>query len=311
MTGFIGYCEPDCARLLADWLQQLQSERRMAPLTIQSYGRDLSQFMEFMAGHFSEAVGIRTLAGLTAGDFRAFMANRRSKGVSSRTMARQLSAIRNFFDFAERNRILENPAVATIRSPKIPRTLPKSLTLEAARHITEPGSVGQDNQPNWIKARDAAILTLLYGCGLRLSEALSLTPRAAMSESLTVKGKGGKTRLVPLLPLARQSIQRYLDLCPFPLSADEPMFRGARGGTLSPRIVQLLVERLRGALALPSTATPHALRHSFATHLLAGGADLRSIQELLGHSSLSTTQIYTEVDRSHILGQYRKAHPRA
>lgn len=283
----------------------------MAPLTIQSYGRDLSQFMEFMAGHFSEAVGIRTLAGLTAGDFRAFMANRRSKGVSSRTMARQLSAIRNFFDFAERNRILENPAVATIRSPKIPRTLPKSLTLEAARHITEPGSVGQDNQPNWIKARDAAILTLLYGCGLRLSEALSLTPRAAMSESLTVKGKGGKTRLVPLLPLARQSIQRYLDLCPFPSSADEPMFRGARGGTLSPRIVQLLVERLRGALALPSTATPHALRHSFATHLLAGGADLRSIQELLGHSSLSTTQIYTEVDRSHILGQYRKAHPRA
>jgi integrase/recombinase XerC len=283
----------------------------MAPLTIQSYGRDLSQFMEFVAGHFSEAVGIRTLAGLTAGDFRAFMASRRSKGVSSRTMARQLSAIRSFFDFAERNQILKNPAVTTIRSPKIPRTLPKSLTREAARQITEPGSIGQDNQPNWIKARDAAILTLLYGCGLRLSEALSLTPRAAMSESLSVKGKGGKTRLVPLLPLARQSIQRYLDLCPFPLSADEPMFRGARGGTLSPRIVQLLVERLRGALALPSTATPHALRHSFATHLLAGGADLRSIQELLGHSSLSTTQIYTEVDRSHILGQYRKAHPRA
>jgi integrase/recombinase XerC len=189
--------------------------------------------------------------------------------------------------------------------------VPKPLSVEAASRVARADALAADATPKWIAARDEAVLTLLYGCGLRISEALSLTPKQVADPVLTITGKGNKTRIVPMLAAARAAVGRYLELCPFPLAGNQPMFRGAKGGPLNARIIQLLIARLRGALGLPDTATPHALRHSFATHLLANGADLRVIQELLGHASLSTTQVYTEVNRSHLLEQYRKAHPRA
>jgi integrase/recombinase XerC len=189
--------------------------------------------------------------------------------------------------------------------------VPKPLSITAADRLTKADALSTGETPRWVLARDEAVLTLLYGCGLRISEALSLTPGATEGPVLTITGKGNKTRIVPLLPVAQKAVAQYLELCPFPLSPKQPMFRGVKGGPLNARNIQLLIARLRGALGLPETATPHALRHSFATHLLANGADLRVIQELLGHASLSTTQVYTEVNRAHLLEQYRKAHPRA
>jgi integrase/recombinase XerC len=292
------------------WMDHLRAERRARPKTLEAYERDVRQFVEFLNGHFGEAPTLDTLASLEPADFRAFLANRRNDGAGSRTLARQLSALRSLYRFFERRGIVSNPALSALRTPKIPHSVPKPLTPSAAREVVKADALALEETPAWVVARDAAVLTLLYGCGLRISEALTLTPAEACRDPLVITGKGGKTRIVPVLPAASAAVERYLKLCPMPLPPDKPLFRGIRGGPLNARNVQLLIERLRGALDLPETATPHALRHSFATHLLAGGADLRTIQELLGHASLSTTQVYTEVNTAHLLEQYRKAHPR-
>ena len=222
-----------------------------------------------------------------------------------------MSSLRSFFRFAEKRGLFRNPALSAIRSPKLPHAVPKPLPPEKAMRLVKADVLATEETPRWVLARDEAVLTLLYACGLRISEALALTAGQADQPVLSITGKGNKTRIVPLLPVARAAVARYLELCPFALKPREPMFRGVKGGPLNARNIQLLIARLRGALGLPETATPHALRHSFATHLLSHGADLRVIQELLGHQSLSTTQVYTEVNRAHLLEQYRKAHPRA
>lgn len=311
MSGFAFSFAPDAAALAADWLSTLRAARRSAPLTLEAYARDLGQFAAFLQDHLGAPAASPDLEILTPSDFRAFLARRRRDGAESRTIARQLSALRSFFRHAEKAGRFRNAAISAIRAPKLPHAVPKPLTEEKARQTVRADALADIETPAWVTARDQAVLTLLYACGLRISEALSLTPKAARATPLTITGKGNKTRIVPVLPQARAALEAYLAICPFPLKDTEPMFRGERGGPLSPRIVQLLMERLRGALGLSDTATPHALRHSFATHLLGNGADLRVIQELLGHASLSTTQVYTEVNRTHLLDQYRKAHPRA
>ena len=298
----------DAADVALRWQQSLKSERRMAAKTLEAYGRDITQFGHFLADHLGQAAGIADLSGLTAMDFRSFMARRRKAGVESRTLARQLSAIRSFFRFAERNGHFRNAALLLLRSPKLAHSVPKPLSIAAAARVAHGDVPYTDETPKWVEARDRAVLTLLYACGLRISEAIGLTLNQSKSNPLVITGKGGKTRIVPVLSLVREVLDGYIALCPFSLKPNEPMFRGVRGRPLNARNIQLLIETMRGALNLPDTATPHALRHSFATHLLGNGADLRVIQELLGHASLSSTQIYTEVDRAHLLEQYRKAH---
>lgn len=302
---------PDAAAAAQGWLASLTSERRMSAKTLEAYARDMGQFAAFMAEHLGGAPSRNDLAQLTVSDFRAFLARRRKQGVESRTLARQLSSLRSFYRFAERQGLFRNAALSAIRAPKLPHAVPKPISPEKARHLVRADALATEETPRWVLARDAAVLTLLYAAGLRISEALSLTRAQVDKPVLTVIGKGNKTRIVPLLPAARAAVAAYLDLCPFAVKAGEPVFRGVKGGPLNARNIQLLTARLRGALGLPETATPHALRHSFATHLLSHGADLRVIQELLGHASLSTTQVYTEVNRAHLLAQYRKAHPRA
>ena len=306
---------PDVTAEIGRWLAYLGSERRMSPKTLEAYERDVGQFLGFLAGHLGGTPSLKTLAKLTPADVRAFMAARRSDGAGNRTLMRGLAGTRSFARFLERNGKGKVGALAAIRTPKLPRSLPKPLAVKDARRITDTGLREGDAQAPWIAARDAAVLGLLYGSGLRIAEALSLTrgqaPLPNTGDSITVTGKGNKTRMVPVLPQVAQLIADYIKLCPIDLPADGPLFVGARGGPLLPRIVQLAMARLRGAMGLPDTATPHALRHSFATHLLARGGDLRSIQELLGHASLSTTQIYTAVDSERLLEVYATAHPRA
>jgi integrase/recombinase XerC len=305
------HAAPETAKTVAAWLAYFRTERRSSAHTLEAYGRDITQFMAFLADHLGGAPTLADLANLTPSDFRAFLARRRNSGSGSRTLARQLSAIRSYFRFLERRKILSNPALSVLRAPKIPHAVPKPVTPQAARDLIKADALAGEETEAWVLARDAAVLTLLYGCGLRISEALGLTSQAMRHDPLTIIGKGGKARIVPVLPVARQAVERYLALCPLALDPRAPMFRGQKGGALNARNIQLLIARLRGALGLPETATPHALRHSFASHLLAGGADLRTIQELLGHSSLSTTQVYTEINTAHLLEQYSKAHPRA
>ena len=299
----------DAAAVAQGWVKSLTHERRMAAKTIEAYVRDLTQFGAFLADHFGEPADTAELTAVTLSDFRSFLARRRNADIEPRSLARQVSSIKSFFTHAERNNIFHNKAYGAIRAPKLPHAIPRPLNEEKARILLT------DEQPEqqeaWITARDRAVLWLLYASGLRISEALSLTPAIAHDNPMTITGKGNKKRLVPLLPETKMAIEIYLALCPFPLNRGETMFRGAKGGPLNPRIVQLLMEKMRGALNLPDTATPHALRHSFASHLLGNGADLRIIQDLLGHASLSSTQIYTEVNRTHLLEQYRKAFPQS
>ncbi len=310
------YAGRDASPQIGAWLQYLTTEKRVADKTLEAYTRDIEQFLEFLFDHLAGAASLKDLAEMSPRDFRAFLAMRRRDGASNRTVARNLSAIRSLFRFLEKKGTLTNPGLSAIKSPKIAHSVPKPLSVDAAKRLASPDivSTGVGTQ-KWIQARDTAVLTLLYGCGLRISEALGLLLRDAPlrpeHQVLTITGKGAKMRQVPVLPVAREAIATYLELCPHVLVPDGPLFVGARGKRLSPRIIQLAVARLRGALALPNTATPHALRHSFATHLLSAGGDLRAVQELLGHASLSTTQIYTEVDSEHLLRQYNKAHPRA
>jgi len=307
------FLAPKVAAEIENWLKHLGAERRLSPNTLQAYRRDVLQFLAFLAGHLGGAPSLQDLAALTPADVRAFMAARRGDGIGSRSLMRMLAGTRAFGRFLEKNGKGKVAALAAVRAPKIAKTLPRPLAVAAAKNIADPDLAAGDGRDPWIHARDAAVLALLYGCGLRISEALGLR-RAdflAARDTLTVMGKGRKQRMVPLLPQVQKLVSDYIALCPFDLPEGGPLFVGAKGGTLSPRIVQLAMARLRGALGLPETATPHALRHSFATHLLARGGDLRSIQELLGHASLSTTQIYTAVDAERLIEAYRSAHPRA
>ena len=297
------------------WLAHLSDERRMSEKTHEAYRRDLQQFLAFLTEHQGGAPGLADLAKLLPADVRAFMAARRSGGAGSRSLMRNLAGVRSFARYLERNGKGKVAALAAVRAPKVPRSLPKPLAVSAAKRISDVDlRAGEEREP-WIIARDAAVLALLYGAGLRIGEALGLkrqdAPLPGKGDTITVIGKGKKARMVPVLTYVSRLIADYVALCPHELPADGPLFVGAQGGRLSPRIVQLTMARLRGALGLPETATPHALRHSFATHLLARGGDLRAIQELLGHASLSTTQIYTAVDSERLLEVYRGAHPRA
>jgi integrase/recombinase XerC len=306
---------PDVATEIAHWLVHLGAERRMAGNTLEAYRRDVGQFLASLAKHLDGAPPLKQLSKITPQDVRAFMAARRAGGSSGRSLMRTLAGARSFARFLERDGKGKMAALAAVRAPKVAKTLPKPMTARAAKGMTETDlRAGEEREP-WILARDAAALALLYGSGLRISEALGLHPKDIpapdTSDTVIVNGKGGKRRMVPVLPQVLRMIAQYRLLCPFDLPPDGPLFVGARGGPLSPRILQLTMERLRGALGLPDSATPHALRHSFATHLLARGGDLRAIQELLGHASLSTTQIYTAVDSERLLEVYRQTHPRA
>jgi len=303
---------PDLADGVERWRRHLAAERRASPETVEAYDRDVGQFLRFMTEHLGEPPTIAALSALRPADLRAFLARRRGEGISARSLGRNLAGVRSLARFLERRDGLNAAPYRAVRSPKAGRTLPKPLVASAARRLTDPAE-SLAEEP-WVAARDAAVFTLLYGCGLRISEALALTPASAPTDAaraLRVTGKGGKTRIVPVLPVVVRAIDDYRRLCPFALDPEDPLFRGVKGGPLSPRIVQLAIERLRGALGLPDTATPHALRHSFATHLLGAGGDLRTIQELLGHASLSTTQVYTAVDAARLLDVWAKTHPRA
>lgn len=304
---------PDISAEITRWLSHLGAERRMSAKTLDAYRRDVFQFMSFLTEHLGRAPTLKQLAKLTPADIRAFMAARRSDGAGNRSLMRTLAGCRSFTRFLERNGKGKVAALAAVRTPKLPKTLPKPLAVSAAKKISDTELRDGEEREPWIIARDAAVLALLYGCGLRVSEALGLKGKdfTGKCDSLIVTGKGNKTRMVPLLPQVSKAIADYLVLCPYKNPPNGPLFIGARGKSLSPRIVQLTMARLRGALGLADTATPHALRHSFATHLLARGGDLRSIQELLGHASLSTTQIYTGVDAERLLEVYNSAHPRA
>jgi integrase/recombinase XerC len=304
--------DPKVAAEIESWLRHLGAERRFSPKTLEAYRRDVLQFLGFLAGHLGGAASLKALAGLAPADVRAFMAARRAAGIGSRSLMRTLAGVRGFARYLERNGNGKVGALAAVRAPKIAKTLPRPLPASAAKRVADPDIAAGDGKEPWIHARDAAVLALLYGSGLRISEALGLT-RADFraGDAITVTGKGGKQRMVPVLPQVAKLVADYLALSPYDVAEDGPLFVGAKGGALSARVVQLAMARLRGALGLPETATPHALRHSFATHLLARGGDLRAIQELLGHASLATTQIYTEVDAERLIEAYRSAHPRA
>jgi integrase/recombinase XerC len=303
---------PDVAAEIGRWLGYLGAERRMSPKTLEAYARDVGQFLDFLTQHLGGAPSLKALARLSPADVRAFMAARRSEGLSSRSLMRVMAGTRSFARFLERNGKGKVGALSAVRAPKIGKTLPKALAIAAAKRISDTDLRDGEAREPWVIARDAAVLGLLYGSGLRISEALSLKRKDfSKRDAITVTGKGNKKRMVPVLRQVAKLVADYVALCPIDLPADGALFVGTRGGPLSPRVVQLAMANLRGALGLPDTATPHALRHSFATHLLARGGDLRAIQELLGHASLSTTQIYTAVDSERLLEVYASAHPRA
>jgi integrase/recombinase XerC len=297
------------------WLTHLRSERRLSPKTLEAYARDLRQCLDFLCEHWGTRVSLARFSKLEASDVRAFMAMRRADDIAGRSLMRSLAGLRSFGRFLEREGKGKVGALSAIRAPKVGKTLPKPLPIAAAKRLADADERAGETRETWVLARDAAVMALLYGSGLRISEALGLkrrdVPKPGEGDVLVVTGKGNKTRMVPVLQNVLQLIADYATICPYALPPEGPVFVGARGGPLSPRIIQLAMARLRGALGLPDSATPHALRHSFATHLLSRGGDLRAIQELLGHSSLSTTQIYTGIDSERLLEVYRSAHPRA
>jgi integrase/recombinase XerC len=313
----------DLGAAIALWTLWLAGERRASPHTVAAYGRDLALFLDFLAGHLGAPPSLAAIGGLRAADFRAFLARRAALPRARTSLARELSVLRGFLRFLQRRGLIApstsaGGALAGLRSPRLPRALPKPLCVEDA--LAAVAAAEAPARDAWQGRRDIAVLTLLYGCGLRISEALALRRGAApFGAALAIRGKGAKERRVPVLPAVRAAVADYLAACPWPLPQDGPLFVGARGGALSPRQVQRRMAALRGLLGLPETATPHALRHSFATHLLAAGDDpaagpgqvLRAIQELLGHTSLSTTQRYTAVDGARLLAVYDAAHPHA
>lgn len=299
---------------LCRWLAHLADEKRYSQKTLDAYLADIKGFMTFMADHNGDTVALDDIADLRVSELRSFMAAKRADGLGPRSLSRTITGVRSFFRFLDRHGKANFAAFRVLKAPKTPQRLPRPVSVDDAISMAD-NDVLDTAQAPWIKARDMAVIMLLYGCGLRISEALGITPRQAEAAKkdgvLRIVGKGGKERMVPVLPLINEAIAHYAVICPYNPLPDKPIFRGARGGALSPRIIQKHVERLRGALGLPETATPHALRHSFATHLLADGADLRTIQDLLGHASLSTTQVYTQVNEGRLLEAYEAAHPRA
>ncbi len=311
--------ELDCtdetlAHAVVQWLSHLRSERRLSPKTLEAYARDLRQCLTFLSEHWGTQVTLKGFASVEASDIRAFMAMRRADDIAGRSLMRALAGLRSFGRFLEREGKGKVGALSAIRAPKVVKSLPKPIQMAAAKRLADADERAGEERDPWILARDAAVMALLYGSGLRISEALGLkrreVPRPGEGDVLVVTGKGNKTRMVPVLQNVLTLIEDYAAICPHPLPPQGPMFVGARGGPLKARIIQLAMERLRGALGLPDSATPHALRHSFATHLLSRGGDLRAIQELLGHASLSTTQIYTGIDSERLLEVYHAAHPR-
>ncbi len=301
---------PAARDALERWLDQQQALKGAAANTVTAYRADVLGFLSFLTLHKGDRPGLGALAEIGVSDMRAWMAQERARGVGARSLARALSAVKSFYRWLAEREGFEPTAVLSTRAPKFQRKLPRPLGEEAARAMLETVEL-QAPEP-WVALRDTAVVTLLYGCGLRISEALSLTGAdAPLGESLRIIGKGGKERLVPVIAPAREAVDRYLAAAPFSPAPGAPLFRGVRGGALSPRIIQQVMARARMQLGLPATATPHALRHSFATHLLSAGGDLRAIQELLGHASLSTTQAYTAVDTARLMEVYEKAHPKA
>jgi len=300
--------------LLVGWLAHLGQERRLALKTLEAYGRDARQFVDFLSARLGHAPSGADYAAMKPADLRAFLAARRAEGIDARSLQRALSALRSLAKYLERTGAGRASAFSALRSPKAGRRLPRPLTPDDARAMADVETRAGETREAWVLARDAAVLALCYGAGLRISEALSIrradAPIGAVDE-VRITGKGGKTRGAPAIAPVRAAVEAYVGLCPYILKPDGPLFVGAKGGELSPRIVQFAMARMRGALGLPDTATPHALRHSFATHLLARGGDLRTIQELLGHASLSTTQVYTAVDQGRLAAAYKAAHPRA
>jgi integrase/recombinase XerC len=302
--------EPAVAKAIEAWRSWLADERRASPHTLDAYGRDMAAFLAFVAGHLGFPPGLRDLETFSAADFRGWLARRSADGLSRASTARAMSTVRGFFRFMNRRGGLHNPALAVVRTPRLAKSVPKALDVADALETVE--AVADFSDEPWIARRDVAVLTLLYGCGLRIGEALSLNRgQAPAGDTLIVTGKGNKQRLVPVLPVVKEAIDAYLAACPYGLEPEDPLFVGARGKRLTARVVQLRMRDVRLMLGLPETATPHALRHSFATHLLAGGGDLRTIQELLGHASLSTTQRYTDVDSTRLMAVYAATHPRA
>ena len=291
------------------WLDTLAHERRVSPHTLVAYDGDVSRFLDFLSDHMGGMPNERMLARLTPADIRAFITRRRAEGLSSKSVRRALSAVRGFFRYLTREEIVENPSARAVRTPRIAKSLPRPLSEgDAERTLEEAGT----HEVEWLAARDVALLTLLYGAGLRISEALSLRRGdVPLGQVLTIFGKRQKERVVPMLEVVREAIAHYAQAIPFTGGRDAPLFLSRRGKAMSAREAQRLMQRLRGRLGLPERATPHALRHSFATHLLANGGDLRAVQELLGHASLSTTQAYTEIDTRRLMEVYEKAHPRA
>ncbi|SLN15550.1 Tyrosine recombinase XerD [Roseivivax jejudonensis] len=301
---------PQARDALEDWLAARRAVEGSADATVNAYRRDVADFIAFMTGHRADPQGLAALMRVETRDMRAWMARLRSGEVGARSVARKLSAVKAFYRWLAEREGVEPTAVLSARAPRFQKKLPRPMAEEAAREMI--GTVELQAREEWIALRDVAVVTLLYGCGLRVSEALGLTGAdLPLAEALRIRGKGGKERVVPLLPIARTAVERYAAACPHPAAPNAPLFRGQRGGPLNPRLVQKACERARMQLGLPATATPHAFRHSFATHLLASGGDLRAIQELLGHASLSTTQAYTGVDGAHLMRVYEAAHPKA
>ena len=305
-----GLISPALTKALADWLDHQSGLNAAAENTLKAYQTDVLSFLAFMTQHKGEAQGLGPIAKVSVSDMRSWMAHERGRGVGARSLARALSAVKSFYRWLAEREGFEPTAVLSTRSPKFTKKLPRPLAEDAASQMLD--TVELQSTTPWIAARDQAVVTLLYGCGLRISEALSLTAdQAPLPKVLKITGKGGKDRIVPVIDTARDAVEAYRKLCPFELDPAGPLFRGARGGHLNARLVQKVMEKARMQLGLPSTATPHAMRHSFATHLLTAGGDLRAIQELLGHASLSTTQAYTAVDGARLMEVYDKAHPRA
>lgn len=301
---------PQARDALEHWLDTQKSLKGASENTIKAYNADTVDFIAFMAEYTGESQGLAALSRITTRDMRAWMAATRGTDVGARSLARKLSSVKNFYRWLAEREGFEPTAVLTIRAPKFQKKLPRPLAVDAAKAMIE--TVEFQTPLAWVAARDSAVLTLLYGCGLRISEALGLIGAdVPLPDSLRIVGKGGKERVVPVLPVAREAITTYLKICPHAMEHDSPLFRGIRGGALNPRAVQNVMAKARMQLGLPATATPHAMRHSFATHLLSAGGDLRSIQELLGHASLSTTQAYTAVDTARLMEVYDRAHPKA
>lgn len=301
---------PACRDALQSWLDAQKSLMGRSENTITAYQGDVTDFLSFMTLHHGETQGLKPLEKISVTDMRSWMAHVRGDGVGARSLSRKLSAVKSFYRWLAEREGFEPTSVLSTRAPKFQRKLPRPLPQDAAKAMIE--TVELQTMSDWVAARDVAVVTLLYGCGLRISEALSLLGRdAPLPRSLRIFGKGNKERVVPVIDAARTAVETYLRLCPHGKDPDAPLFRGVRGGALSPRSIQDAMAKARMQLGLPATATPHALRHSFATHLLEAGGDLRAIQELLGHASLSTTQAYTAVDTAHLMEIYNRTHPKA